>query len=149
MGGGRGYSLHGVREGVDACAEVNGNIPEPCKLADTSVLQFRFNKVISWEVVRDTKGIESVGSNISIKVRGIGKEWNGLGLFGSEACGTTACLSSKLMVRFLYNSMEEAAQNLELSYHWRQGQMQRQSQQGQRERQASWWTGLECGWGGA
>jgi hypothetical protein len=106
VSGGRGYSLHGFGKGVDACAEVNGNISEPCKLADASVLQFRFNKIISWEVVGDAKGIESVGSNISVKVRGVRKEWNSLGLF-SKACGTTSCLVTdkcKTMVRYLYNS---------------------------------------------
>ena len=53
------------------------------------MLKFRFNKVVSGEVVRDTKRVESVSSNISIKVRRIWKEWNSLGLL-SKAGGPTA-----------------------------------------------------------
>ena len=95
--------MHGVGKGVDACTEVDGDISEPCKLADTSVLQFGFHKVISGEIVGDSKGIESVGADVSIKVRGVRKEWDGLGLFG-KAGGSTACFGGKMqMVRTLHH----------------------------------------------
>lgn len=94
MGGGGGNPLHGVGKGVDTCAKVNSNVSEPCKLADTSMLQFRFNEVISGEIVGDSKRIKSVGTDVSIEVRGVREEWNGLGLL-SKAGSPTACFDVK------------------------------------------------------
>jgi hypothetical protein len=86
--------LHGFGKGVDTCTKVNSNISEPCKLADAAMLKFGFNEVVSGEIVGDTKGIETVSTDISIKVRGVWKERDGLGLL-SKAGGSTACFNCK------------------------------------------------------
>ena len=142
MGSGGGHSLHGIRKRVDTCTEINGNISEPCELADTSVLKFGFNKVVSGEVVGDTKRIESIGTNISIKVGGVGEPRKGLRLGSSKAGRSSACTLHvsyrQKILRYVFHLIKFKL-NQQSSHRWWQGQKQRQSQQGQRQRQASSW----------
>lgn len=112
MSSGGCHSLHGIRKRVDTCTEINGNISEPCELADTSVLKFGFNKVVSGEVVGDTKRIESIGTNISIKVGGVGEPRKGLRLGSSKAGRSSACTlhviisSENTTLRFSSNKIQ-------------------------------------------
>lgn len=90
MSGGGGYSFHGRRKGVDAGTEVDGNISEPSKLANTSVFQLRLDEVVSREVVGDSKWVESVSTSISVKIGGVGKPRKCLGLLCGERGGSTS-----------------------------------------------------------
>ena len=99
MGGGRSHSLHGVGKRVNACTEVYRDVSEPRELADAAVLKFGFNKVVGGEIVGDTKGIETVGTDISIKVRGVRKPGESLRLGGCEAGGSTAFIGYSQIVR--------------------------------------------------
>ena len=92
MGCGGGYSLHGCIERVDTGTEVDGDVSEPSELTDAAVLELGLNKVVGGEVVGDTEGVKSIGSNVSIKVGGVGKPGEGLGFLSGEAGGDTACI---------------------------------------------------------
>jgi hypothetical protein len=107
--------LHGVGKRVNACTEVYRDVSEPRELADAAVLKFGFNKVVGGEIVGDTKGIETVGTDISIKVRGVRKPGESLGLRGCKASGSTAFNGCSQIVRIRTSSKIGIAQKTRAS----------------------------------
>ena len=92
MGGGRCDSLHGSGKGVDSCTKVNSDVTEPGELADAAMLELGFHEIVSGEVVGDAERVESISTNIAIKVRGVREPWESLRLICSKASGSTACV---------------------------------------------------------
>ena len=90
MDSGGGGSSHGFRVARDTQAKIDGNVSKPCKLTHTSVLELSLTEVVNREVVRDTKGIESNISNVTLAVFGGRKERDGLRLLSSKAGSRTA-----------------------------------------------------------
>jgi hypothetical protein len=84
VGGGARGRCHRLRITRDACAEVDGDVPEPSELAHASVLELGLAEVIDGEVVRYTEGVEADVSDVSLAVRGGREEGEGL-RFGAQA----------------------------------------------------------------
>ena len=87
MGGSRGKSLELDGKGVYSQSHVNSNESGPGKHADTSMLELGLAEVIHGNVVRNTKGVESYISNVSLKVFRVRQEGKSLRLLGAKGSG--------------------------------------------------------------
>ena len=89
-----GKSFICLRERVNSSSHVNSNETGPCKHTNTSVLDLCLTEEVHGCKVRETKGVESSISYVSIKVCRVRKEGKCLRLLSSERSRSASCEGS-------------------------------------------------------
>ena len=72
------------------------------------LLEFCFTKIVHWEVIGDTKRIETdVITNVSLQVLWVGKKWN---------CRALLCVQSSSLGSWKKSLVDEICKSLKLRY---------------------------------
>ena len=99
MGGGGGEALPLRGHGDDADSEVDGDPSGPGEHADAAMLELGLAEVVHGHVVGDAEGVEANVTDVSLEIRGGGKEGKGLRLLGGEEGGGSAAWVDVLETR--------------------------------------------------